>query len=144
MSARESLGARALALFEASLETPSPERREWIINAARHDPALASAALSLLEGDKQAARLMPTGGSALAAEIADPPQRIGPYRLLERIGAGGMGAVYRGQRDDGAFEQTVAIKIIRPGILMGDLVERFVRERRIQAALQHANIAQTL
>ncbi len=39
MSARDSLGARALALFEASLETPSPERRAWIINAARHDPA---------------------------------------------------------------------------------------------------------
>jgi len=69
-------------------------------------------------------------------------RRIGPFLLTERIGAGGMGAVYRGERVEGGFRQTVAIKLIHGS--HPEIVERFARERQILAELRHPRIAQLL
>lgn len=69
-------------------------------------------------------------------------QRIGPYQVLERIGQGGMGEVFRARRVDGAFEKDVAIKRIWAG--HARLAARFVRERQMLARLQHPHIAQLL
>src|SRR5690606_27654084 len=68
----------------------------------------------------------------------------GPYRLVERIGYGGMGVVYRAERDDGHFAQTVAIKLVRTGVVTPDLLQRFRAERQILARLQHDGIARLL
>ena len=73
-----------------------------------------------------------------------PPERIGPWRIEAEIGRGGMGTVYRAQRDDGAFDQTVAIKLIRPELASAQLRRRFDSERRILASLDHPNIARLL
>jgi tetratricopeptide (TPR) repeat protein len=70
-------------------------------------------------------------------------RRIGPYRLLEQIGAGGMGAVFRAVRED-QFRKEVAIKMIGAGFLHPDLRRRFVEERQILAALEHPHIARLL
>ncbi|HRQ65850.1 MAG TPA: serine/threonine-protein kinase [Xanthomonadaceae bacterium] len=76
--------------------------------------------------------------------------RAGPWLLLEPIAEGGMGAVYRARRDDGAFEQYSAIKLIRPELLGGDdelrteMLRRFHEERRILARLDHPGIARIL
>jgi serine/threonine-protein kinase len=76
---------------------------------------------------------------ALARRRLQPPERVGPYRLVERLGIGGMGEVWLGERDDGSFEQRVAIKLVAyPG---RSLAERFERERQILARLQHRSIA---
>ena len=81
-------------------------------------------------------------------DLAPDPQapfvgrRIGPYSLTRLLGAGGMGAVYEGQRVDGGFRQTVAIKLVS-GIHPG-LTARFERERQILAELRHPHIAQLL
>lgn len=64
--------------------------------------------------------------------------RLGPYRLLRKVGDGGTGTVYEAERDDGQFTQRVAIKILRPEIAQ---TRRFERERRILAQLQHPYIA---
>jgi serine/threonine protein kinase len=64
--------------------------------------------------------------------------RLGNYRLLDQIGEGGMGTVYKAERDDGSFEQRVAIKLLRPGITD---VDRFDAERRVLAQLRHPYIA---
>jgi serine/threonine protein kinase len=69
------------------------------------------------------------------------------YRLLERIGAGGMGVVYKALRADEEFSKLVAIKIVRHGA--GDLghdavLQRFRQERQILAGLEHPNIARLL
>lgn len=77
-------------------------------------------------------------------DLHDAPldQRVGPYQLLERIGQGGMGEVFRARRVDGAFEKDVAIKRIWAG--HASLAARFVRERQLLARLQHPHIAQLL
>lgn len=69
-------------------------------------------------------------------------ERLGPWRLLRRLGHGGMGEVFLAERADGAFEREVAIKRIRAGF--APLAERFLRERHILARLQHPHIAQLL
>src|SRR5215210_6401287 len=68
-------------------------------------------------------------------------RRIGPYRLEEEIGRGGMGVVYRAARVDGEFDQTVAVKLIKRGMDTDLILKRFRRERQITAALSHPNIA---
>ncbi len=75
---------------------------------------------------------------------AAPPERVGPWRIEAEIGRGGMGTVYRAVRDDGAFAQTVAIKLIRPELASAQLRRRFESERRILASLDHPNIARLI
>jgi tetratricopeptide (TPR) repeat protein len=65
---------------------------------------------------------------------------IGPFRLAEQIGQGGMGAVYRAERVDGAFTQRVAVKLIDAALRSPDVSRRFRAERQILAALQHPHI----
>ena len=68
-------------------------------------------------------------------------RRIGVYILEEEVGRGGMGAVYRAERADGEFHQTVAVKLIKRGMDTDLILKRFRRERQILAALNHPNIA---
>ncbi len=67
--------------------------------------------------------------------------RLGSFRLVERIGRGGMGVVYRGTREGADFAQDVAVKLIRRGFDFDDVHARFLRERRILARLDHPNLA---
>ena len=52
-----------------------------------------------------------------------------------------MGSVYLARRDDGVFEQEVAIKVVTPESAAGEIIQRFEREREILASLEHPNIA---
>jgi tetratricopeptide (TPR) repeat protein len=65
--------------------------------------------------------------------------RVGAYRVVELLGVGGMGEVYRADRADGQFEHQVAIKLMRREV--GDRPQRFNAERQILARLEHPNIA---
>ena len=67
--------------------------------------------------------------------------RVGPYRLIDELGRGGMAVVYLAERADGAFTQQVALKIVKRGIDTDDVLSRFRQERQILAALAHDNIA---
>lgn len=71
-------------------------------------------------------------------------ERIGPYRLVRMLGEGGMGAVYLGVRDDGQFQQEVAIKLVRRGLVSRQVQNRLRIERQILATLNHPNIAKLL
>ncbi len=68
--------------------------------------------------------------------------RIGPYRLICLLGRGGMGEVYKAERQD--LEQLVALKLIRRGMDNDEIVRRFNGERQILANLEHPNIARVL
>lgn len=68
-------------------------------------------------------------------------KRIGKYKIACELGAGGMGVVFLAERDDGDFEQTVAVKLLGKGLFSKAIRERFFQERKILAALRHKNIA---
>ncbi|MBK8070238.1 MAG: hypothetical protein IPK27_22305 [Rhodanobacteraceae bacterium] len=64
--------------------------------------------------------------------------RLGVFRVVRELGRGGMGVVYLGERDDGEYQQRVALKVVG-GARVGD--EVFRRERQILADLRHPHIA---
>jgi len=70
-----------------------------------------------------------------------PGTVIGPYVVEEEIGRGGMGAVWRARRSDGAIKRPLALKLPHAGPHSQQLIERFNREREILAELSHSNIA---
>jgi serine/threonine protein kinase len=96
-----------------------------------------SGASSFLERDVSIA------ASRALPELEGKGWRAGPYRLLDLIGRGGMGAVYLAERADGEVTQRLAVKLLPPGA--GDpLRERFLQERQILASLVHPNITRML
>lgn len=83
------------------------------------------------------------GPEAPLAEVT-PGMRLGAFRLLDRIATGGMGEVFRAERVEADFSQTVAIKVIAGRLVGADTLRRFRTERQILAALQHPNIVALL
>jgi eukaryotic-like serine/threonine-protein kinase len=79
----------------------------------------------------------------ILTDVLQPGQRLGPWKIISLIGAGGMGNVYRAERADGAFTQTAAIKLLS-GLPTADALSRLDRERRILASLAHPNIARLI
>jgi len=79
------------------------------------------------------------------ADVPDPMlgRRIGPYRLTQRLGEGGMGVVYLAVRDD-EFKRRVAIKLVRMGAASQEVVARLRAERQTLAAIAHPNIVALL
>jgi serine/threonine-protein kinase len=134
-----SLEREAIALFERWLDIPESERAAWLAERTAGRAELRSRVEAMAEADRLSQ--LRTGAAVDQVEEAPPPERIGAYRIVERIGRGGMGAVYRGERITGDFRHAVAIKIVKPGLLSEALVERFGRERQILAQLSHPNIA---
>ena len=70
--------------------------------------------------------------------------RAGPYRLLDLVGRGGMGDVYRAVRDDDHFKKIVAVKLVRPDVATALQHDRLRAERQILAGLEHPDIARLL
>ncbi len=140
--------AAVRALFEEIVEADPGERSRRLGEV--DDPALRGAVERLLEAEARAGGFLETPAAALAGELLDDqsaleeatlPERLGAYRVLGRLGRGGMGEVLLGERADGLFEQRVAIKLLRRGMDSEDVLRRFERERRILARLEHPHIA---
>src|SRR5205085_11775280 len=123
-----------------ALDVAEGEREVWLAAETESRPKLRARVLAMLLADRSAS--LRTGGVADALDEEPAPERIGVYRIAGRIGRGGMGSVYRGERASGEFSHVVAIKVIKPGLLSEALVERFRRERQLLAGLSHPNIAQ--
>ena len=82
-----------------------------------------------------------TGDALDPGAESDRPERFGPYRVEDRIGAGGMGVVYRAL--DEALQRQVALKTLLPALAADpEFVARFKREAQSAAALNHPNITQ--
>ncbi|WP_412062631.1 protein kinase domain-containing protein [Rubrivirga sp. IMCC45206] len=84
--------------------------------------------------------------ASLAAPDVFGGERVGPYRIGALVGEGGMGRVYRAHRADGAFERTVALKVVRQSLALAgaDVAARLRRERDLLAALDHPGIARLI
>ncbi|WP_298466071.1 serine/threonine-protein kinase [uncultured Erythrobacter sp.] len=129
---------RALALFEAMLDIDESEREAWLEKETSGDFALKQRVTAIIEAERLLS--LGTGAYIEAVETEPPPERIGAYRITDVIGSGGMGTVFAAERDEGDFDHSVAIKLIKPGIFTEQLVTRFNRERQILAGLNHPNI----
>lgn len=80
------------------------------------------------------------------AEVEDPMvgRCLGAYKLVWRVGEGGMAAVFLARRADDAYEKRVAIKVVQPGVDSRELLSRFRNERQTLADLDHPNIVKLL
>lgn len=138
------------ALFEAALEREGPDRSAFLDEACADDEALRREVEALLAAAADEAFLgTPVRDEGLQAlrteaEGVPPETRVGPYRLGRLLGRGGMGHVYAADRDDGAYAQQVAVKLLRSRFPTDDLLQRFAREREILASLDHPGIARIL
>jgi eukaryotic-like serine/threonine-protein kinase len=135
----------ALEHLEEALAWPPAERERRLLESLRHDPGLLTDVRELLRSAEAVNESLPTELPVSALDDnTPPPERIGPYRLTDLVGSGGMGRVYRAERADGAYERTVAIKLMRRTRMPALVEAQFARERQILAGLQHRNIAQLL
>ncbi len=138
---------RVLEVFESLLGWPGDQRLERAAEACGDDAELLVAVQRMIAMDASAAALIPTAPPErmqVIEQLLDPPTRFGNYRVDGLLGRGGMGEVWRGVRDDGVFDQQVAIKTIWPGLMGADAAHWFDAERRILARLQHPAVAQIL
>lgn len=124
------------------------ERPEYLDGKCGADPELRAEVESLLRSHEQAGlEFLNTPAVDLRSLVGENGgssyigRRIGVYRIVEEIGHGGMGEVYRASRVDGQYQKQVAIKLVRIGLDSAFLVERFLHERQILASLDHPNIA---
>lgn len=133
------LDGEALRIVEEALDLPAGVARDALVDARTEGNAKLRARVGAL-----------LSRSALLDEeeiLPAPlrpirlPERVGPFRIAGKIADGGMGVVARGERDDGVYAQTVAIKFIRGEVGAGAAKERFEAERRILARLDHPGIA---
>jgi eukaryotic-like serine/threonine-protein kinase len=137
---------RIEVLFEQALELPETERGGFIAGACGTDLTLRRDLQALLADSSGAVEALDVAIVAevrsLAAETTRSQigRRIGQFRLTEKVGEGGMGAVYLAERDDAQFAQRVAIKILSRAIGSAEAIARFRDERQILAALEHRNI----
>src|SRR5579864_7302517 len=83
-------------------------------------------------------------GATIDQQVSTPPgSRIGPYKLIEQIGEGGMGTVYMAQQIQ-PVQRKVALKVIKAGMDSRQVIARFEAERQALATMDHVNIARVL
>src|SRR5689334_15336435 len=119
-------------LLDAALDVPRDGRESFLMGACPDDAELRDEVAQLLRASETsehfleqpvATGLAPFIVQALASsELPAPGERIGAYRIIGEAGRGGMGVVYVAERDDGAFQKRVAVKVGRRGSGTSDLV----------------------
>lgn len=147
-------------LFHAAAER-EPSERDAFLAASGEDGNLLAEVRALLAAEADAATFFerPNGLATLLGRLASGPEpgetdgaegdgahdgplgpgaRVGPWRLGDELGRGGMGVVYRAERADGLYAQTVALKVLKRGMDSDAVVQRFALERRVLAGLDHA------
>ena len=134
---------RAFEIAEEAFEhPPGPTRNAAVAAACGEDAALHRAVDALLRADDAAHTLL--DGAAFVPSDA-PLEAVGAFRVTGELGRGGMGVVYAAERADGAFEQHVAVKVMRDrGPSAARTAARFDQERRLLARLRHPGIVPLL
>jgi serine/threonine protein kinase len=134
-------------IFSLALEKERDQRLAFVAEICANDDHLRAEVESWLASYEAAEKFIEKPAFEVSSTFAEKDQiakHFGSYRIIREIGAGGMGAVFLAERDDGEFSQQVAIKIIRQAIAESEIISRFKRERQILADLNHPNIARLL
>lgn len=133
--------------YSAAAELPPEAREKFWENV---DPEIRSEVENLLAAHENAenfiAESLPIDYGLIEKELDKDftGKIIGSYKLLEEIGAGGMGTVYLAERINADFKQKFALKLIKRGMDSEAVLNRFILERRILAQLEHPNIARLI
>jgi len=132
-------------IFEAAIERPPADRRLWLRDRCCTDQKVIEEVEALLAAHERAEGILDGNvASRDSVNDANHGRRIGAYRVLRELGRGGMGVVYLAERDDGQYQQRVAVKLLRASPDAEELRRRFLAERQILASLKHRGIAQLI
>jgi len=141
-------------IFSEALDLGASRRSGYLDEKCAGDPGLRELVERLLgfaeASDSQVVGSVGVEGPLMGLAAADALEgeftgrQIGAYRIVRRLGAGGMGVVYLAARSDGHFDQQVALKVVRGDLGSPDARARFERERQILSQLNHPNIARLL
>src|SRR5262249_51069739 len=137
-------------IFGRALEFDTPaERARFLDEACGGNSRLRGEVEGLLDALGAAGSFLESPASTAAATPGapriggEPGTFIGPYRLLEQIGEGGMGVVFVADQM-APVRRRVALKVIKPGMDSGQVIARFEAERQALALMDHPNIAKVL
>jgi non-specific serine/threonine protein kinase/serine/threonine-protein kinase len=133
--------ARVEAIFADAVGLDADSRPAAIDRACGDRSDLRTEVAALLAAHDALSRAEPPD------TVPTPPgagSRVGAYRLIEKIGEGGMGEVFRAERVDGAFDHQVAVKLTGAAVNREEIVRRFKVERQILASLRHPHIVTLL
>ena len=137
--------------LEAVEKTSAAERARYLDQACADDRELRARVEALLEAHARPQRLLDAPAApapGLAGTIDQPMTErpgtmIGPYKLMEQIGEGGMGLVFVAEQQQ-PVRRRVALKVIKPGMDTREVIARFEAERQALALMDHPNIARVL
>ncbi|MEO2018710.1 MAG: serine/threonine-protein kinase [Fuerstiella sp.] len=141
-------------IFEAALHQPAgPERSAFLDEACRGDSDVRRRVQNLLMAHENPDSFLDNPAQkafsdapideTIIAEVEREGKQVGPYKLLQQIGEGGMGVVFMAQQIE-PIKRRVALKIIKPGIDTREVIARFEAERQALALMDHPNIAKVL
>jgi serine/threonine-protein kinase len=150
------------AIFDTALKKPAGTERESFLDEvcgddrelrgrlealleAHDNPEsfLENPAEHVLEGAEPEETLLVNHDEVLLADVERERQQVGPYKLLQQIGEGGMGIVFMAEQTE-PVKRRVALKIIKPGMDSREIIARFEAERQALAMMDHPNIARVL
>jgi serine/threonine protein kinase/Tfp pilus assembly protein PilF len=136
-------------IFKVAVKLPADQRAAYLGRACGDNPALRQEVESLLRAHEAPGSFLER--LDIRNEMTDdyPPATarsstaIGPYKLLQQIGEGGMGNVFMAEQT-APVRRMVALKIIKPGMDSAQVIARFEAERQALALMDHPNIAKVL
>jgi serine/threonine protein kinase/tetratricopeptide (TPR) repeat protein len=139
------------SIFLAALERESPQDlAAFLDQACAGDQRLRAEVDALLAAHERLGELPPAPRATGAGQAIDEPlltecpgALIGPYKLLQKLGEGGMGIVYLAEQQE-PVQRRVALKIIKAGLASAHVIGRFEQERQALAMMDHPNIAKVL
>src|SRR5439155_4384939 len=134
-------------IFEGAIKLPTPqERAAYVRGACGEDQPLRQQVESLIQANDEVGGFMPTDPGEAVITVPDRTllesegSCVGRYKLLQRIGEGGMGIIYMAEQTE-PVTRKVALKIIKLGMDTKGVIARFEAERQALALMDHPNIA---
>jgi len=131
---------KATEIAAAALKQDASTMAAYLDSACESHPDLRSEVELLLAADKHAPFSFATTVGILAGAEELPEQRIGPFRLIRKLGVGGMGQVWLAEQTE-PVRRRVALKLIKAGLYDDAVAQRFLSERQSLAMMEHPAIA---